>query len=170
MVFVDFSSIRENKYPGKIWNDANRENKYPRKKWEKDDDPRILFLTFTYKYNQIQLSQIYYFMILFIGLVVDACCLLFVSSFLWSAKQWPYVMIWLLFFLWIVSVRCVSFLFVGWAAVDDFFKKRPEGNFMFGFDIVNFDYFDISIHQQVISHSSGQLNDDFTCYLQTTLD
>ena len=36
---------------------------------------------------------------------------------------------------------------------------------MFGFDIVNFDYFDISIHQQVISHSSGQLNDDFTWYL-----
>ena len=29
--FADFSSIRENKYPQKIWNDAKRENKYPRK-------------------------------------------------------------------------------------------------------------------------------------------
>ena len=44
---MDFSSIRENKYPRKIWNDANRENKYPRKKSEKDDDPRI-FLFFNF--------------------------------------------------------------------------------------------------------------------------
>ena len=57
-VLADFSSIRENKYPRRIWNDANRENKYPRKKLERDNDPRIyFFLTFTYEYNQIQLSQ-----------------------------------------------------------------------------------------------------------------
>ena len=43
-------------------------------------------------------------MIVFIRLVVDTCCLLFVSSLLCSAKQWPYVVIWLLFFLWIVIV------------------------------------------------------------------
>ena len=121
----------------------------------------------TTRYN---LANIYYFMILFIRFVVDTCCLLFVSSFLCSAKQRPYVVIWLLFFLWIVTVWCIS-LFVCWLGCRRrAFKKRPEYNFMFGFDIVNFDYFDISIHQQVISHSSGQLNDDFTCYLQTTLD
>ena len=39
---------------------------------------------------------------------------------------------------------------------------------MFGFDIVNFDYFDISIHQQVISHSSGQLNDGFNAISKPT--
>ena len=121
----------------------------------------------TTRYN---LVNIYYFIILFIQHVVDTCCLLFVSSFHCSVKQWPYVVIWLLFFLWIVSVRCIS-LFVCWLHCSrQIFQKRLEDNFMSGFDIVNFDHFGISIHQQVISHSSGQFNNDFTCYLQTTLD
>ena len=83
----------------------------------------------TTRYN---LVNIYYFIILFIQHVVDTCCLLFVSSFHCSVKQWPYVVIWLLFFLWIVSVRCIS-LFVCWLGCSRrFFKKRPEDNFMFG--------------------------------------
>ena len=80
-VFADFSSIRENKYPQKIWNDANHENKYPRKKWEKNDDPRIFFffLTFTYKYNHIQLIQY----LLLHDIVYPTCCwhLLFALRF-----------------------------------------------------------------------------------------
>ena len=96
----------------------------------------------TTRYN---LVNIYYFMILFIRLVVDTCCLLFVFSFLCSSKQSLYVTIWLLLFLWVVIVRCIS-LFVCWLGCSrQFFKKRSENNFMFGFDIVNFDYFDISI-------------------------
>ena len=120
----------------------------------------VFFLTFTYKYNQMQLSQY----LLLHDIVYPTCYwhLLFVlvSCFFCSAKQCPYVVIWLLFFLWIVSVRCIS-LFVCWLGCSRrFFQKRPEDNFIFEFDIVNFDYFDISIHQQVISHSSGQLNDE----------
>ena len=58
-VFADFCSIRENKYPRKTWNDINCKNKYPQK-FEKETMIReyiYIFLTFTYKCNQIQLSQ-----------------------------------------------------------------------------------------------------------------
>ena len=104
--------------------------------------------------------------------VYPTCCwhLLFVLRFFFPlpCETMTLCRVWLLFFLWIVSVRCISF-FVCWLGCSKwFFKKRPEDKFMLGYDIVSFEYFDISIYQQVISHSSGQLNDDFTCYLQTT--
>ena len=60
-VFADFFSIRENKYQRKIWNDANCKSKYLQK-FEKETMIReyiyiYIILTFTYKCNQIQLSQ-----------------------------------------------------------------------------------------------------------------
>ena len=96
------------------------------KKWEEDDDPRIFFLTFTYKYNEIQLNQY----LLLHDIVYPTCCWhrLFARRFFFPLLCKTMTLLWFGFcsFFGFLVFDAFLFLFVGCAAVDDFLRKDPR--------------------------------------------